>query len=242
MSETTNEVPTVTRESLDDLGQMMLSRIDTWDVEAKSCQAILAAADSDDAKAMVVTLRDTHDDYPEYLDLIAKAEGILATIDKSNEDKVEKPTDSQVESAKAELGSLKDQAKAALQFLIGAYGEGAKELMPTSLKAKRGGGSKGATGIKRPRMQAILVQDKDGEMLVHLQVGADKPENKPTFSALAKWLSDTTDTKVETPALQDAAFDAAGTKDLSSVDKVEFSVTIKDAHYFITATSKVSDK
>ena len=145
MSETTNEVPTVTRESLDDLGQMMLSRIDSWDVEAKSCQAILAAADSDDAKAMVVTLRDTHDDYPEYLDLIAKAEGILATIDKSNEDKVEKPTDSQVESAKAELGSLKDQAKAALQFLIGAYGEGAKELMPASLKAKRGGG-KGCNG------------------------------------------------------------------------------------------------
>ena len=91
-------------------------------------------------------------------------------------------------------------------------------------------------------MQAILVQDKDGEMLVHLQAGAEKPENKPTFSALAKWLSDTTDSKVETPALQDAAFDAAGTKDLSSVDKVEFSVTIKDAHYFITATSKMSDK
>lgn len=242
MSETTNEVPVVTRESLDDLGQMMLGRIDAWGVEASSCQAILAAADSDDAKAMVVTLREGSPRYDEYQALIAKAEAILAEIDKANESKVEKPTDEQVESAKATLASLREQAKAGLTFLVGAYGEGAKELLPASLKAKRGGGAKGTTGIKRPRMQAIIVQDKDGETLVHFMAGAEKPEDKPTFSALAKWLSDTSDTKVETSTLQDLAFSTAGTKDLSTVDKVEFAVSAGDGVYFVTATSKVTDK
>jgi len=242
MSDTTNEVTPVTRESLDDLGQMMLGRIDAWGVEANSCQAVLAAADSDDAKAMVITLRDGSPRYDEYQDLIAQAEAILAEIDKANESKVEKPSDEQVESAKATLSSLKEQAKAALTFLVGAYGEGAKDLMPASLKAKRGGGSKGASGIKRPRMQGIVVTDTSGDVLLHLQAGAEKPEDKATFSALAKWLTDKSGEKIETPTLQNAAFDAAGTKDLSTVDKVEFSQTIKDEHYFIVATSKVTDK
>jgi hypothetical protein len=248
MSETTPEVveseesepvvPTVTRESLDDLGQMMLKRIDAWGAEATNSQAILAAANSDDAKAMVVTLRDGSPGYDEYQSLIAKAEAILAEIDKNNESKVEKPSDEQVSQATETLASLRDQAKAAMTFLVGAYGDGAKDLMPASLKGKRGGGAKGTTGIKRPRMQAIIVSDKDGAELIHLKAGAEKPEDKPTFSALAKWLSDTTDTKVETSALQDAAFDAAGTKDLSTVPKVEFAHTIGDNHYFIVANSK----
>ena len=242
MSESTNEVTPVTRESLDDLGQMMLSRIDGWGLEANNCQAILAAADSDDAKAMVITLRDGSPRYDEYQALIAQAEEILSEIDKANESKVEKPSESDVESAKAELSSLKDQAKAALTFLVGAYGEGAKDLMPASLKAKRGGGSKGATGIKRPRMQAIIVTDKDGETLVHLMAGAEKPEDKPTFSALAKWLTDHSGSKVETPTLQDLAFDTAGTKDLSTVEKVEFAVSSGENIYFVTANSKQSDK
>lgn len=242
MSESTTEVTPVTRESLDDLGQMMLSRIDTWGVEANSCQAILAAADSDDAKAMVITLREGSPRYDEYQDLIAKAESILAEIDKANESKVEKPSDEQVESAKATLSTLRDQAKAALQFLVGAYGDGAKELLPASLKPKRGGGSKGATGIKRPRMQGIIVTDKDGETLAHFMAGAEKPEDKPTFSALARWISEATDTKVETSTLQDLAFDTAGTKDLSTVDKVEFAVSAGDKVFFVTAASKQTDK
>ena len=243
MSEATPEVAVITRESLDDLGQMMLGKVDVWGVEASNCLAIQAAANSDDAKAMVVTLRDGSPRYDEYLDLIAKAEGILAEIDKANESKVEKPTEDQVKVATETLSALREQAKAALTFLVQAYGEGARELLPASLKAKRGGGgAKGTTGIKRPRMQAIVVQNTEDEVLLHLMAGAEKPEDKPTFSALAKWLSDTTDTKVETPALQDAAFSAAGTKDLSTVEKVEFAFTIGDAVYFITANSKVSDK
>jgi len=242
MSETTNEVTPVTRESLDDLGQMMLGRIDAWGLEADKCQAILAAANSDDAKAMVVTLRDGSPGYDEYLALIEKAEAILDGIDKANESKVEKPSESDVTAANETLASLKDQAKGALTFLVGAYGDGAKDLMPASLKAKRGGGSKGTTGIKRPRMEGIVVTDSANDVLWQGQAGADKPEDKATFSALAKWLSDVSGTKVETTTLQDHAFDAAGTKDLSKVDKVEFTVTIGESHYNVTATSKVSDK
>lgn len=251
-SETVEEsVNVVTRESLDDLGRNMLSRIDAWGTQAQNSQAILAAANSDDAKAMVVTLRDGSPGYDKYQALIAEAEAILAAIDKANESKVEKPSDEQVAEATATLESLREQAKAAMGFLVVAYGEGAKELMPVSLKAKRGGGSKGTTGIKRPRMQAILVQDSNGAELLKLN-DTDKgaaPEDKPTFSALAKWLTDQNDGKVETPGdksltqvLQDNAFEAAGTKDLSSVDKVEFAYTIGDNHYFITANSKVTDK
>ena len=244
VTEESESAPTVTRESLDDLGQMMLKRIDAWGQEATNSQAILAAANSDDAKAMVVTLREGSPGYDEYQSLISRAEEILAAIDKANESKVEKPSDEDVAKATETLASLRDQAKAAMTFLVGAYGDGAKDLMPASLKARRGGGAKGTTGIKRPRMQAILVQDKDGVTLIHLNDTTKdaKPDDKPTFSALAKWLSDNSEVKVETSALQDAAFDAAGTKDLSSVDKVEFAQTLGDNHYFITATSKVTDK
>ena len=241
MSETTNEVTPVTRESLDDLGQMMLGRIDAWGLEADKCQAIIAAANSDDAKAMVITLREGSPGYDEYLALIEKAEAILAGIDKANESKVEKPSESDVTAANETLASLKEQAKGALTFLVGAYGDGAKDLMPASLKAKRGGGAKGATGIKRPRMQGIVVTD-GSDVLWHGQAGAEKPEDKATFSALAKWLTDVSGTLVKTSDLQDAAFDAAGTKDLSKVEKVEFVVTIGESHYNVAATSKVSDK
>jgi len=242
MSDTTNEVTPVTREQLDDLGQMMLGRIDAWGVEANNCQNVIAAANSDDAKALVTTLRPTHPRYDEWQDLVAKAESIVSEIDKDNESKVEKPSESDVTAANETLASLREQAKGALTFLVGAYGDGAKDLMPASLKAKRGGGAKGTTGIKRPRMEGIVVTDSANDILWQGQAGAEKPEDKATFSALAKWLSDVSGTKVETTTLQDHAFEAAGTKDLSKVDKVEFTVTIGESHYNVAATSKVSDK
>ncbi len=239
-SQETETVAPVTRESLDDLGKMMLGRIDAWGTEAANCQAVIAAANSDDAKAMVITLRDGSPRYDEYQALIAEAEAILAEIDKNNESKVEKPTDEDVKVATETLSSLRDQGKAALTFLIGAYGEGAKELMPTSLKGRRSSNSTGT--IKRPRLQGIVVTNVDGnETLVELKAGAEKPEDKATFSALAKWLSEDSGVKVETQTLQDVAFEAAGTKDLSTVEKVEFVQTIGDNHYNIVATSKVAE-
>lgn len=235
----TEEVTPVTRESLDDLGKMMLGRIDGWGEEAKNCQAVIAAANSDDAKAMVVTLREGSPRYDEYQALIAEAEAILAEIDKNNESKVEKPSDEDVKVATETLQSLREQGKHALTFLIGAYGKGVQELMPASLKGRRVSANAGS--IKRPRLQGILVTDVNGESLVELKAGAEKPEDKATFSALAKFLSEDSGTKVETATLQDVAFEAAGTKDLSTVEKVEFVQTIGENHYQIVATAGKPD-
>lgn len=73
----------------------------------------------------------------------------------------------------------------------------------------KGGKRVGATGIKRPRLASLSV---DGVAL-----------DKPAFGVLAKELG------LSTPDLQDAAFKAAGTDDLSTVTDQEFSFTVTDS-------------
>jgi hypothetical protein len=242
--EEVEEVTPLRREDLDDFGERMMSQIDEYATQAQKDSDVIKAYKADDSESLVVLLRDDDEQYQnEYLPLVAQAEALLAEIDARNLPNVVKPTEEEFKAAEASFASMKEQGKYGINFLASTpIGEGIRALMPEILKSRKGSsGVKGET--KRPRMQSILVTDTEGNELVNLNDTSEKAvaEDKPTFSALAKWLTKDSGVKSAelTKELQAAAFDKAGTKDLSTVTKVEFGKTLGDKHYEIVAVSKV---
>lgn len=240
-ADVTPESAEVTLPELDDLGNMMLGRINEWADQATNDKAVIAAADPDKVGGLVITFRDSHDSYPEYQSLIEKAEALLAQIDRDNMPRVKQPSEAELEAAKASLESVTTQAKAGIKMLVAAYGPDAAGYAPEAFKSARGAKSGQGTGAKRPRLLTISVaQMDDNEILLNLPDG----EIKATFSNTAKWISENLpNVKVETAQLQDAAFEVAGTKDLATVSGKSFEFQVPgDKGHKVVFIPRGSDK
>lgn len=240
MSENTVTENKVTLPELDDLGQMMLGRINEWAEQARIDKATIAAADPDKVGGLVIAYRAEHPKHDEYQSLIAQAEELLAQIDADNMSKVTQPNEDEVNAAKASLESVTAQAKAGVKMLVAAYGADAANYAPDVFKSARGAKQGQGTGAKRPRLTTIsVVRMSDNEVVLNLPDGA----TKPTFGNVAKWVSENLDTKVATTDLQDAAFDVTGTKDLSTVAGKNFEFIVPGSTEFqVSFIPKGSDK
>ena len=236
------ETPEVNLPELDDLGNMMLGRINEWADQAKVDKAVIAAADPDKVGGLVITYRDSHESYPQYLALIEQAESLLKQIDTDNMPKVTQPTDDEVAAATASLESVTTQAKAGVKMLVAAYGPDAANYAPDVFKSARGAKSGQGTGAKRPRLATIALRvNGESEAVLSLPEG----DTKATFSNLSKWINENIDdVTVETSELQDHAFSEAGTKDLSTRagDTIEFTVSKGETHLNVAVVPRGSDK
>ena len=251
MTETTEATesakPVLTREILDPLGQMILAQLTEHAETVSRGQSVIDAANADDARLVVVNMRDSHPKYADYLALVEKAEAIVAAIDAENAPKVKVPSADDVTEAEALIESAKTNAKAPLDYLKQAYGAeyDLSEIIPANLAKRRGrpAGSKNAGSAKRPRL-ANAVVNVNGETVARFSHGENTPaDEKATFSNIAKFLSENGGAKVNVKDLQDHAFTVAGTQDLSTVNGVvEFSVTIGETHYDIAVEARGSDK
>jgi hypothetical protein len=136
-----------------------------------------------------------------------------------------------VNSLKEEYKSLKEQVNSARKFAatIPGFTEEALKDVP-DLKSLRGGTSGGGTGGKRPRIERLSFSTKaDGPWT---EVERD---GKTNFTLLAQRLSSETKSKVEVKDLQAAAFESAGTDDLSTLNGSVFTFahSIGDATYWV---------
>lgn len=93
---------------------------------------------------------------------------------------------------------------------------------------KSGGG--GGTGTKRPRLASVTVNGD--EVTAERKNKAGETEHYVNFTVLANELT-TKDQKVSPRDLQEAAFTAAGTDDLSTVSEVSFNFTVGEENYEI---------
>lgn len=168
----------------------------------------------------------------------AKIEEQVAAIDEyiKSELLAEVP-EGDVNALREQYKELKTQVTSAVNFAktVPGFSEETLKEVP-ELKSLRGGTSGGGTGGKRPRVERISFStsaegpwtevDKDG---------------KTNFTLLAQRLSKESASKVEVKDLQAAAFDAAGTNDLSSLEgKVfTFAHSVGEKNYFVKVQPQV---
>jgi uncharacterized protein YdcH (DUF465 family) len=125
--------------------------------------------------------------------------------------------DVDVDALKAQHKSLKDSIKAALTFVQTVPGYNAEEFSVPDLANLRGGTSAGTgTGGKRPRLNRIWVNGDLISKAVKDKDGNDVDVSNFTLAAAA--IGKLAKAKVEVKDLQQAAFGAAGTDDLSTLN------------------------
>lgn len=129
-----------------------------------------------------------------------------------------------VDALKTEYGALKSHIQAGLKFLGDLPGASDSEAVKTlpALKSLRGGtvSGKGTSDTKRPRVNDIQVNGKSVARTVKDKSGNDI--SKATFTYAAQDIAKDAGTKVEVKDLQSAAFAAAKTTDLSTLNGEPF--------------------
>jgi hypothetical protein len=123
-----------------------------------------------------------------------------------------------VDALKAQHKTLKDSIKAALTFVQTVPGYKAEEFNVPDLANLRGGTSAGTgTGGKRPRLNRIWV---NGDLIFKTVKDSKTQEDVDVsnFTLAAAAIGKLAKTKVEVKDLQQAAFGAAGTDDLSTLN------------------------
>ncbi len=186
-------------------------------------------ASSDDAK--VVKVRE----FVEELD--SKRESAIQQVHEYIKANLLVSDDFDLNKGKDEYAVMVKRAKGALEFLS-TMGLDVPEDFP-AIKGLRGSGG-GGTGGRRPRLSSITC---DGAKVSGKRPGKDdkgQPDGTTvethTFTDLAKFLSEESGTKVTAKDLQAAAFEAAGSDDLSTKagQSVEFTVTYGEHTYNVT--------
>lgn len=200
-------------------------------VEAANKAAEDFKAITSGAEERIVSFLNTSEDeqvvkFREYRDKVtAQIEAAQKKLDDA-EDNARKYAESQVATDDGDPAAIKEQAMKsrreaneiakALSVLVGeeAFTEAAKEAGIPDLAGIRGAGNKGATGIRRPRLERATVNghpvaDKDG---------------KTSFGLIESYIGKAYG-KVDGNDLRSAAFQAAGTDDLSTVKGEEISFT-----------------
>lgn len=159
------------------------------------------------------------------------------------------------EALKASYTEKKSQVTAAIKLLktLPGFTEEWLKDVP-ELKTLRGGtaGTGSGTGGKRPRIANLWIGDAAGnnfQRVYEVKGEGDKATEVSNFTLLAKFLSakERANTKVEVKDIQAAAFAAAGTDDLKSLDgKVfEFSFSAgkagEEKNYMVRVAPSVPD-
>jgi hypothetical protein len=121
-----------------------------------------------------------------------------------------------VDALKEEYKTLRQSIKTATAFVATLPGYSADDFKVPELKNLRGGTS-GTTGSggKRPRLESIWVNGKLIEKVTQDKQGNDV--HTSNFTLAAAEISKAAKSKVEVKDLQAAAFEAAGTDDLSTL-------------------------
>lgn len=139
--------------------------------------------------------------------------------------------ESEVETLREQYKELKTGVSTALNFAktVPGYSEEALANVP-DLKSLRGGTSGAGTGGKRPRVERMSFSTNSEGPWTEV----DK-DGKTNFTLMAQRLSKESGTKVEVKDLQSAAFEAAGTDDLSTLNGRVFSFAYSagDKNYFV---------
>lgn len=153
--------------------------------------------------------------------------------------------DSAIEAQKTQYAALVAQIKAARKFASTIPGYKDEDLAEVpALKTLRGGTAGGGTGSKRPRLQRVSYRTATNQPWVEVstqRAGKDGTEVTVTnFSLLATTLKDVFKAKVEVKDLQAAAFDAAGTDDLSTLNGnvFDFATSVGDKTVFVQVQPK----
>jgi hypothetical protein len=139
------------------------------------------------------------------------------------------------EVIKTEHAEIRKAVKDALSFLTKVPGYDAEKYPAPELPNLRGGTSKSTKGQggKRPRLASITV---DGEE-ISKTVTKDNVDTKVVnFTLAAQHMSKVTKSKVEVSDLQKAAFESAGTDDLSTLGGLAVSF-----NYSVTVDGKTTD-
>jgi hypothetical protein len=145
-----------------------------------------------------------------------------------------------------ELASAVRAARTLLDKLPGVSAEDIKAALANvpDLKTLRGSTAGKGSGGKRPRVQRLSYRASTNDPWTEaLSTRKDKDGNEvafTNFTVLAQALTKVYDTKVEVKDLQTAAFEAAGTDDLNSLDgKVfEFAISVGDSTVFVQCQPK----
>lgn len=153
----------------------------------------------------------------------AKAEAYA----KENMLNVESLSDEEREAAKSEYDMYRTQRNSVLKALEAMPGFNADEHNIADLltfSGRKGSSGGAGTGGKRPRLASATV---NGEEVAN-------EDGKVTFTLIAQHITKDSGTKIGPRDLQEAAFDAAGTDDLSTVTSVEFVISAGDNNYDVT--------
>jgi len=181
----------------------------------------------------------TDPEVKKYQEFVAKAEAAMEDrrkkIDehiKTNLVKASEMSDEVFEQKKAEYLELKKGAQSAqkLAALIPGFSPEVFADVP-ALQTLSGGTAGGATGTKRPRLSFLSV---NGEEVFVTKKADDGTESKSyTFTNAAAFISKAAGTKVSPSDLSAAAFEAAKTDDLSTVNDVEYSYSVDGQSYMV---------
>lgn len=224
-------------ESANAIGQRLIA------VNSDKSEAINAILDTSDDPALVAF----REAYAKGLAQIEAAQAKLAANKESAKAHAatllpEADADFDKEKAQAEFLTLRREAtniRKALELILGedAVKEGIESNGITEVVSvgKTRGASKGASGIVRPRISAASVNGKDVSE-------TDKKGNvKTSFTLLTKALNSSFENKVTGEIVREAAFSAAGTKDLSSLPAgtvVDFVVNVGDESAQVSITTQ----
>jgi hypothetical protein len=152
--------------------------------------------------------------------------------------------DVDVDALKTQHKALKDSIRAALTFVQTVPGYNADEFSVPDLANLRGGTSGGTgTGGKRPRLNRIWVNgDLISKTVKDAKSGDDVDVSN--FTLAAAHIGKLAKTKVEVKDLQQAAFSAAGTDDLSTLNGRVFEYTFEagDGENRVNVDVKVEPK
>lgn len=244
---------------MSDLKSLILATIVEQTNAANNVQTQIAAATTDRTKAVHDAITDPDTDVPYVKDYQAWEEKALAKIEE-NRAKVAAQYEAEYLKSLSEedLAALKEEhkskvaaVKAAVAYAKLALGDQVTEeefaALP-SLKTARGKTAGGnGTGGKRPRVNAIAFRTSTSEPWTAAETQrTDKEGNEVTvtnFTVLSHALKEAYGTKVEVKDLQAAAFEAAGTDDLNTLNGkvIEFAHTVGEHNVFVKVQPKAPD-
>lgn len=174
----------------------------------------------------------------------AKIEEQVAAIDEYIKSQhLSEISEDEVNALREEYKTLKTSVVSAQNFAktVPGFTEDALKDVP-DLKSLRGGTSGGGTGGKRPRVERLSFSTNSEGPWTEV----DK-DGKTNFTLLAQRLSKEVGSKVEVKDLQAAAFDAAKTDDLSSLNGTVFTFAHrvgegdKSKTYFVKVQPQVKE-
>lgn len=134
--------------------------------------------------------------------------------------------------------SLRDEVTLATKLFTAMGGD--TSTLPTFRNFSGGAGKSGGTGTKRPRIAAATVNGEDVTATRTTKDGEE--ETFVTFSVLAQTIGKDAGTKVTPKMLHEAAFDAAGTDDLSTVAEVAFNFSAEGKSYDVVIFPSQSEE